>query len=867
MEYLNGIQIQSITYEVSLISSTDFCSMQANVITSNLLKNVFTLIQSKLIVNANNLTLIFQNVEIQNFSEVQIQQAIFDAHFQLKVYHPNEIIVRFKDIYYVSEEFNFMQILIINPSSIEIHNFYLQTIQNQQKSENSQMLSYKYTNSSTSRNLNIWIDNLHIVKSQFYNDFLIIAKINDINLTVSNSVIESKFYNSSFIKQYEQDNNGTVYLNNVTFIIQAFDSSIVQLNGYFDIYCSARLTGSLIGIFERSYFIRTTTQFKIMNSEVFNVTLSASTVFANNMPYYYTNLNLHNIETLTFNRILCDNQSNLINIQNSYGGDTLEIQNIQLIDCQLVPQYQFIYDYAFILFEGAIFKIRDSFFNKSILGLADICVLYCFLVDIDNVTVMGNNIQGLQNKLNCLEQLVNISQKNAFINLENNQVTEIKNSHFSNVMIQNFALIGIYFTDDNMKYQILVRNTTFKNNLILITKSKRQGTIFQLSSTKSGNFSAINVSFTENIVNEYLQNKFQNQATTFLIEAAQFNIILKDTLFQKNQIFNSSNSILYIQAKTLLVQNSTFTQSNLYDDFILKFVIWGSLSNEFYQENLQEIFPIISLGGNAKFVVDELLVQSCQFSHSIASQGSGFHLTLQNSLLISDTTFTGLRNKLDKDDSQGGSIYINLVASSTTIEIKNSSFEDSSSLYDGGAIYINSRYTTSNITLSLINVQNCYSFKGTFISVYLNEYSQINIMNISLRNNLQGFKEFLTQFQYLDDKLVKQFHLNSAIFYIQYGSLYISNSIVSDVQLGTLKDQYKYIHQLALMQQLSLVCSHKTAIPSIYKIVINSLEIDRSVQQFINCFIIQTLIIMNLSEHQVSSNLPTTTIRININCL
>ena len=51
-----------------------------------------------------------------------------------------------------------------------------------------------------------------------------------------------------------------------------------------------------------------------MNSEVFNVTLSASTVFANNMPYYYTNLNLHNIETLTFNRILCDNQSNLINI-------------------------------------------------------------------------------------------------------------------------------------------------------------------------------------------------------------------------------------------------------------------------------------------------------------------------------------------------------------------------------------------------------------------------------------------------------------------------------------------------------------------------------------------------------------------------
>ena len=68
--------------------------------------------------------------------------------------------------------------------------------------------------------------------------------------------------------------------------------------------------------------------------------------------------------------------------------------------------------------------------------------------------------------------------------------------------------------------------------------------------------------------------------------------------------------------------------------------------------------------------------------------------------------------------------------------ITDSNFFNSSSLYDGGAIYVNSRYTTSNIKLSLIRVQNCYSFKGTFISFYLNKYSSLSITDISVKNNL-----------------------------------------------------------------------------------------------------------------------------------
>ena len=67
------------------------------------------------------------------------------------------------------------------------------------------MISYEYTISSTAENLSIVFDNLHLSKSQFYHsDFIIIevgSKILNFLLNVSNSVIESKFFNSSLIKE------------------------------------------------------------------------------------------------------------------------------------------------------------------------------------------------------------------------------------------------------------------------------------------------------------------------------------------------------------------------------------------------------------------------------------------------------------------------------------------------------------------------------------------------------------------------------------------------------------------------------------------------------------------------------------------
>ena len=45
-----------------------------------------------------------------------------------------------------------------------------------------------------------------------------------------------------------------------------------------------------------------------------------------------------------------------------------------------------------IMFEGFDFKLLHSKFNKSILGLTDLSIKYCYSVIIDNVTVVGYNV-------------------------------------------------------------------------------------------------------------------------------------------------------------------------------------------------------------------------------------------------------------------------------------------------------------------------------------------------------------------------------------------------------------------------------------------------------------------------------------------
>ncbi|KAM3132192.1 hypothetical protein pb186bvf_015652 [Paramecium bursaria] len=816
LEYLNINQIMSLIYEITLISSSDSCSI-TNFTSTIVPKNVFSILSNKLVINGNNLILKSQFAQILNFSEVEIQSVKFDLPFYIKISHPTQLIVSFRNINYVSKsQSNDIDIILVNPQQIEIINFFIQAIEQLKTSQNN-MISYNYTNSSTVTNLNIKMDNLQFTKSQFSNiDFLIInadAKILNTIINITNSVIEATFQNASFIKESQVTNYGQVNLFNVTFIVSLLQASLINLNGQLNFSGSVKLSANLT----QSNFLRTN-QFEILSSQVYNTYLYNSTIIDNKIKKQDNSINVLKINNLIFNQVFYDISSNFINIIDDNLEDSLIIQNVQTIDCQFMSKYIIKTSQRLIMFEGFNFSLLHSNFNKNIQGLTDLSIKNCQSVTIDNVTVRGWNVQGLQNKLDCYNTLVNVSLQNAFIYLENINSIELRNSQFNNIMIQNYPIIGIYCYDDSREYEIKLENLNFSNNLILITEFKSQASIFQLLASQQGNLKATNVQFIENVINEYQQNQFQNSATTFLIEAEEFNISLKNNLFNKNQLFNSSDSVLFIQAQQIIVQNSIFTKSNLYNDFILRFVMWGS-TDQFYQENLQEIFPIISVGGNGRFVADTLLIDQCEFSQSTAQQGSGFHLTLQNRLEISNSTFIGLHNNLIQDDSQGGSIFINLIAYNATLKIHNTQFNNTYSLYDGGAIYINSRYTTSNINLTQIIVMNCYSIKGTFISAYLNKYSNLVMEKISIKNDLQAFQYYLGEIYNLTENNVEQFHQSSAIFFVQYGSLYISDCIITDITLSSLlyfySASYLYIYnsviQNVLFSQLGLIQLYPTS--------------------------------------------------------
>ena len=85
------------------------------------------------------------------------------------------------------------------------------------------MMSYEYTKASTVTDLNIQINYFYLFKSWLYGiNFINLSadsRILNLMMNMLNSVIESSFTESSFIKESKVINKGSINLNNVTFII------------------------------------------------------------------------------------------------------------------------------------------------------------------------------------------------------------------------------------------------------------------------------------------------------------------------------------------------------------------------------------------------------------------------------------------------------------------------------------------------------------------------------------------------------------------------------------------------------------------------------------------------------------------------
>ena len=56
MEYLNENQIESLIYELTLLSSSDSCKL-VDSLSTNVPRNVFSILKNKLIINVNNILL------------------------------------------------------------------------------------------------------------------------------------------------------------------------------------------------------------------------------------------------------------------------------------------------------------------------------------------------------------------------------------------------------------------------------------------------------------------------------------------------------------------------------------------------------------------------------------------------------------------------------------------------------------------------------------------------------------------------------------------------------------------------------------------------------------------------------------------
>ncbi|KAM3138611.1 hypothetical protein pb186bvf_009363 [Paramecium bursaria] len=777
ISYMNQQQIKSLTYTINIIGNqNNECTLDSNSQLFTILpKNVFSLTQTILIINGNFGKLIQRGLNIHNFTRIELQNLTLQLPFDIQFNNPisQEIVLKSISTINYQQDQRFLNINIQNPSLILLYQCYFPELQS--NSKYTEVITQSYTNNKI-QNVFIRIEDLRLQMANIINaNFITFKNIINYDVTLKKSLITGIFQNSSILKEESISNTGQILISNVNFSIQATDAPIIQLQNINLQIEDTQFNGTLNKC--KLILINTIT---LQSTKFSNIFLNQAILIDNQIPRLISTDNSYKFSNVQFINISLDSQSNFINIQDNNLQNFLYICNIVISNC--FSQEIYTSTKKLIQFQGQEVQIKNSSFTKHLLGLTDIEIKYADNVVVMGVTVQGQFIQGIHESLLCLQKLIKISNQNSFIQFQNVKQVVFSNSTFNNIMIQNQPIILINSFDDTLYYNYLFQELDFFMNLIIITDEKSQGSMIQISSPLQGQVSFQKINYRQNVINEYIQNQIQYSATNILIEAKWFIVEIIQCQFSQNFIFNTSDSIQYIFANKITYTDCKFDQQNIYDDFILDFIVWPQ-NGEYSIESFLYFYPILSLGGNGQLIGNQIYINNSIFQESQAQQGAGLHITVQKIFHVKNTIFQNLYNKMNRDDSQGGSLYIETIDGQSTIIIENTQFTQSFSLQDGGAIYIQSRFTECDITLFNLTIQDCYSFKGSFLSVYQDNDSLIQINQVQIQNTIAGFNQFLQLFDYISNEQIQQFHQSAYLFYIISGQLIIQQLHISDIQL------------------------------------------------------------------------------------
>ncbi|KAM3129919.1 hypothetical protein pb186bvf_018028, partial [Paramecium bursaria] len=419
-----------------------------------------------------------------------------------------------------------------------------------------------------------------------------------------------------------------------------------------------------------------------------------------------------------------------------------------------------------LIFIQSNYVFLNQFTIERLNGTIQLSIMQTQQIIIKNLTIQNNYIHKIITKQSsCLpesQNLVIYIFDTKYILVDTFIINQLSAIDQSIIIIQSQSILK-----KEQNETIILKNGQIINNSLVVSQLIKQISVIQINSQQLQQIHINYLNFEKNILNLYVKDSQMLSASTLLIQSDRGLVYLQSLNFQKNFVFNSSNSQLFIQCNFMQIRDTIFLNNNNFDLEVLKnFLILDYYDRRFIELIYLFDFPIQSNGGSGQFIASKIIIENINIQGSFGANGGAFYIQTigESTIKISDSLIFIHKPQIMQNPKEGHSILMD----------QNLIYNQYQKIF---------RFNTQNLTLQLtsqinnISCTNCFSNNGGFIIVdstvdYYPTYiilKNINIQNPDLRWFLGNVFDMKIEEQII-------FRKNSYL-------LYLPNSIIEMYQL------------------------------------------------------------------------------------
>ncbi|CAK84354.1 unnamed protein product (macronuclear) [Paramecium tetraurelia] len=823
IELFNEKSVKLMRYILKMKPNTGECRIQQNTfVYSKLRKNVFMLQSLELVLESTlDLPIYFgNNVTFQQFTSITFKNILLDSLSGIsRIYFQNNQDVALTLNQLVVSNCNNLQLQFIveNPKSIVLQQV---TLKNTELINADGFINYYFTKPKLDKQLIITINNLVIKDSKIINSHFLIQNL-DTNYgnqkliingfkSLNNEVANSQMIYTDLKNQIRQSeivvqdflSDGDKLTKSSFFVLHGalsilFNRTTIQNGNYYQEAILFKLPLFTIQNFNilDNYFHSSDNRVltNILDS-LYADNIKENTVIMNSLQFsgnFYVGNNVF-MELMS--------SDNFINLRVEIDQLTLASNQFEFsgkIRSPIISSNSSIYlDVSQLLLKNT--KIVRSY------TLPEFSINNADMVKVVNFQVTSNKaflFQPIHSQSNCVGSNLDYGYGSIF------QFYNIKTINFEQAVLQNLISINSPFfiikslerTNFRIQESIHITDHFYLNNSLITTSQSEQMGILSIISEQEQSIKMNKITAQNNMLHCYENDLLSRQTSTILIVNPYSNVILGNSIFSENIVTESFGSNLVIMSKSLLIQNTQFSDQNVLKYQNLKDrLVWGySADEQIYFENLKNEFPIKSKGGNAFLSAEEIQLVNISTKNSMALQGGAFYLFTVSDGVVNITNSSFIQsqsNLLVQDKSQGGTLYVDASQSTLQFWLSNCVISGSQSRREGGVLFIEPSRDSNQIIIESNFVTEIYSLYHAFLKLPIQFTSKtlilnIQISNLSVSNSDSGYYQFYGQVLQLTKNEIQDQGRNSLIS-IEGGSIYMEDVYFSNIdQFGIINIQ------------------------------------------------------------------------------